>query len=273
MIRAVMGVPFLLAMLAATTCVAQTDACLERTFFANVADYNGNPVPQVPKENFRAKLHGKPVEFLEVAEKELVPRVVILIDQSGSMSSGSYVAENVSGLIGVLLHTVSQDAPIAIVTFAEKPSLLHDFTTDRGELVAALEKPLQAFRKESQGQTAMLDSIAFALDLFAEPHPGDTLFVITDGGDNHSRAFTEGKLHERVRRSRVRIFFAVLDTTFPKGRATPEEIRGPYTAAEISDATGGRTFMFPVESLKSRDNVKNLVATAQALMWRMTHVY
>ena len=120
-----------------------------------------------------------------------------------------------------------------MVTFADRPELLHDFTTSiediQGKLVYAVPK----------GQTALLDAVYLAMNrMRTAKHPKKALLIISDGGDNHSR-YTDNEIKKMVQEADVQIYAIGI---FDPYRSTTEEIRGPYLLSQLTDETGGRTF-------------------------------
>ena len=63
--------------------------------------------------------------------------------------------------------------------------------------------------------------------------------IISDGGDNHSR-YTEGEIKSMVREADVQIYGIGL---FDRDFKTPEEREGPALLTDVTEVTGGRTFV------------------------------
>ena len=64
------------------------------------------------------------------------------------------------------------------------------------------------------------------------------LFVISDGGDNHSR-YSEGEIKSVVKEADALIYaIGIYDHYFP----TAEERMGPALLSELTELTGGRSF-------------------------------
>ena len=121
-----------------------------------------------------------------------------------------------------------------LVTFSEKPEVLVDYTSSvediQNKLVYAIPK----------GRTALLDAIYLGMDRMRKAHyERKALLIISDGGDNHSR-YTEGEIKSMVREADVQIYGVGL---FDFQAKTPEVWDAPELLNEITEATGGRTFV------------------------------
>ena len=120
-----------------------------------------------------------------------------------------------------------------MVTFADKPELISDFTSSVEDIQSKL------IMATPKGRTALLDGIYMALSKMREAkNPKKALLIISDGGDNGSR-YTDSEIKALVKEADVQIYAIGI---YDDAKATPEEIRGPYLLSEITDVTGGRTF-------------------------------
>ena len=92
------------------------------------------------------------------------------------------------------------------------------------------------------GTTAMLDAIQTAFLSIRRAHnTRRALVIISDGGDNHSRA-TKTEIRRMARESDAQVY--ALGTFEPSSarRRPAEEATGPELLAEISEQSGGRSF-------------------------------
>jgi Ca-activated chloride channel homolog len=91
-----------------------------------------------------------------------------------------------------------------------------------------------------KGMTALLDAIYMGMNKMKRAkHERKALLIISDGGDNHSR-YSESEIKSAVKEADVQIFaIGIFDQT-PR---TPEERLGPAMLSEITEVTGGRTFV------------------------------
>ncbi|MBI2683616.1 MAG: VWA domain-containing protein [Acidobacteriales bacterium] len=154
----------------------------------------------------------------------------VVFDLSGSMKNKIDKAKDA---VIEFFKTANPQDEFFMVTFANRPELLHDFTTSiediQGKLVYAVPN----------GQTALLDAVYLAMNkMRTARHPKKALLMISDGGDNHSR-YTDNEIKKLVQEADVQIYAIGIYDLY---RSTEEEIRGPYLLSQLTDATGGRTF-------------------------------
>jgi hypothetical protein len=74
--------------------------------------------------------------------------------------------------------------------------------------------------------------------MFGAPAPGDSILMISDGGENASRS-KESALPIDLLANGVRLFFCLIWTG--EDGPTPEEVAGPVDLQQLSAKTGGLT--------------------------------
>ena len=119
--------PFLLS--------GQDDPCLRRSFVVTVADEHGKPVTGLDVANFRADFGGKPVRIVSVEPDLSRRRVVVLLDQSGSMTSRDQVSLFVNDLAARVVTNVAQPGMVALMTFSIRPEPVAGFGTPSEEII------------------------------------------------------------------------------------------------------------------------------------------
>ena len=195
-----------------------------------VTDASGRSVKELDKDRF---------ELFEDEQKQAVHRlscedapisVGIVFDTSGSMKSKLPSAKEA---VRSFLDAANIADEFFIVTFADRPGAVSEFTSSPG---AVLDQIVLSVAK---GRTALLDAIYASLARMQQAHYGrKALFIISDGGDNHSR-YTEHEVRSVVRESGTLIYsIGLYDHTFP----TTEELAGPALLAGISNDTGARAY-------------------------------
>ena len=195
-----------------------------------VTDPMNRLVTGLERENFRVLEQNQPQDIRHFSNEDAPVSLGVIFDLSGSMSNK--IDKSKEAVIEFFKTANPQDE-FFMITFSDKPELLHDFTSSiediQGKLVYAVPK----------GRTALLDAIYFGIAKMKKAkHSKKALLVISDGGDNHSR-YTDGEIKRLVREADVQIYsIGIFDTV----RSTPEEIAGPSMLNEISDETGGRLF-------------------------------
>ena len=157
----------------------------------------------------------------------------IIFDVSGSMKDKIGTAREAAA---TFLKTGNPDDEYFLVTFANRPEVVADFTTDVTKLQSKL------LLTPAKGMTAMYDSVYVGLEKLKEgTNPKKALLLITDGEDNRSR-YTFQNVKDFVKEQDVQIYgIGIVDewnsqlSAGHTGRAMIEE---------LADLTGGRAF-FP----------------------------
>ena len=104
-------------------------------------------------------------------------------------------------------------------------------------------------KTEPNGKTALFDSIDQAVSLFGTPQIGDTIYVVSDGGDNRSR-ISFSKLKERLASYGVRVFvFPLPIGQFP----TTEEQYGEDRMEELAEFSGGYVIRVPWNEIARKE--------------------
>jgi Ca-activated chloride channel family protein len=157
--------------------------------------------------------------------------VAIILDTSRSMRNNLEQAR--SAAMEFFRYSNPQDE-FAVVTFADTPRLLADFTDSPGDIEAALQSV------PADGYTALWDAIYLGLREMRKARYGKkALLVISDGGDNRSR-YTEGEIKSILKEADVQLYAIDIFEKYPK---TPEEKSGLLALDEVTSVTGGRVFL------------------------------
>jgi Ca-activated chloride channel homolog len=196
-----------------------------------ITDPMNRLVTGLEKENFQLTDNGQPQQIRHFSSEDAPISLGVIFDISGSMvdkidKSRQAVVE--------FFRTANPQDEFFLITFSEKPEVLVDFTSSvediQNKLVYAIPK----------GRTALLDAIYLGMDRMRKAHyERKALLIISDGGDNHSR-YTEGEIKSMVREADVQIYGVGI---FDYQAKTPEEREGPQLLSEVTEATGGRTFV------------------------------
>jgi hypothetical protein len=133
------------------------------------------------------------------------------------------------------------NAQLALLIFGDKTYELIDFS--QGQNVVA--ERLRQIRSRSadsgqlvRGRTALYDSLLAGLQLLQTPTSADSLYLVSDGGDNASRAKFDEVAH-RLTSSGVRLFVSLIVGGFGNRGPTPEEQNGPMDMSDLVKRTGG----------------------------------
>jgi Ca-activated chloride channel family protein len=195
-----------------------------------VMDESNRIVTGLEQENFQL-YENKQAERIKHFWKEDTPvSVGIVLDVSGSMDSKIERARD--AVVAMLTASNPQDE-FFLMTFADRPMLVQDFTSDvddvRGQLLSTKPK----------GCTSLIDAIVMAISHMRNArYQRRALVIISDGGDNRSR-YTEKELKSLIKEEDVLVYsIGVFDTQF----RTMEERLGPELLATISGLTGASAY-------------------------------
>jgi Ca-activated chloride channel homolog len=199
---------------------------------AAVSDGDGGRVQGLDRQWFKVYDNGKPQVVQFFSNEDVPVSVGLIIDSSGSMRgrTGDVIAAAVA--FAQLSHPRDQ---LFALAFNDS---IHELLRDRRFLlasdVASLRDAVASIHP--QGQTALYDAIITGLDRLAESsRTRKVLVVMSDGGDNASRATLE-QVIDRARRSDASIYtIGLFDATDPD--------RNPGVLARLSETTGGERFL------------------------------
>jgi len=163
---------------------------------------------QVYENQENTTLHHKAEVELSSVSNRLVRKkdVVFVIDQSGSMKEWGKMQAARMGALGVFNETINIGDRIAIIGFHTIINQILEITEKKGNIAEIVEifKNLENTRYE----TALYDAIAHAVDILIKAPliQGEEtqerqkwVITLTDGEDNHSRAFNPRKISTLVK--------------------------------------------------------------------------
>jgi hypothetical protein len=222
----------LLAFVGNVSCFAQSPSCNQTFFIATFAGEKNDPLV-VSANDIRVTIGAGLVapESINVVPLSAPPRIVIVLDMSGSMRE-RWDASILSA-IG-MVRASSTGIPIGLVAFNEKLGVV-PISSEHAEIEHELFAA-QAIRPK--GKSSVLDAIELALRMLTPAKAGDALLIVSDGEDNHSRSKYRF-LEQQVIRSRTRLF---LVAPVPEDATDPEEIMGPADLITLVQESGGEIF-------------------------------
>jgi len=200
---------------------------------ATVTDQLNRYVTSLESQHFQV-WEDKVEQKISTFNAEDVPvSVGVIFDVSGSMKDKIATSRNAAS---TFLKTGNPEDENFLVTFANRPEVDSDFTTDVSKLQSKL------LVTNAKGMTAMYDAVYLGLEKLKEAsNPKKALLLITDGEDNHSR-YTFQNVKEFVKEQDVQIYgIGIVDdfnSQLSAGRT------GRVMIEELADITGGRAF-FP----------------------------
>ena len=232
--------------------------CKNPAVVMSVIDKDGNAVAGLKPSDFRASVHGHAIRVIDSVVTHPAVRVVILVDLSASTLQ-TLKAER--SLAGNLVATEGRKIRPALVLFSDHIIDSLDFSHTPEEILRRLEN-----LPESKGRTALLDALEYAASLFGHPVAGDSIYIISDGGDNVSKAGVY-EVKQDFLAKEIRIYSVAWGHAyFP----TEEEARGPEMLNGLADSTGGKALQVNAES---REDQEQLAPRVKQLYEQITGFY
>jgi Ca-activated chloride channel homolog len=196
-----------------------------------VTDPMNRLVTGLEKENFLLTDNSQPQTIKHFSSEDAPISLGVIFDVSGSMADK---IDKSRQAVVEFFRTANPADEFFLITFSEKPEVLVDFTSSVEDIQNKLVYAIP------HGRTALLDAIYLGMDRMRHAkYERKALLIISDGGDNHSR-YTESEIKSEVREADVQIYAIGL---FDRDFKTPEEREGPALLNDVTDATGGRTFI------------------------------
>lgn len=213
------------------------DKCASRTVTVNVRDRQGNFVTGLSPSSFLVTQNGKPIT-VSSADMEVGPRVILLLDVSGSMTSQPAKWQTVKLVSEHMVLSSRNSFRMALVLFASDVIETLDFSHSGKEILERVRQlgDGQSVARKGKRQTALLDAALQAGALFGMLEAGDAIFVITDGGDNESHA-RSSEVEQKLSAAGVRFFAFVLSDQYIA--AMDELLEARETLSDLARWTGG----------------------------------
>ncbi len=200
---------------------------------ATVLDRHDRPIRGLTRQHFRV-FEGQAEQSIAYFSEEETPlSLAVIFDVSGSMQGK--IAQMRATVDAVLKGANAQDE-FSLITFADRPQFAAGWRTNAEELQNRL------LLASAHGPTALLDALAAGLaQMKGARNPRKALLVLSDGGDNHSRA-SEREVLRSLEETGVQIY--AVDSAGPSVFRTrsPEEFTEPDLLERLCDSAGGRYF-------------------------------
>jgi len=196
-----------------------------------VMDDANRMVTGLGQDNFHLFEDNHP-QLIKNSWKEDEPvSIGILLDVSGSMEDKFDRAQDA---VKAFLQDSNPQDEFFLVTFANQPTLVRDFTQDADDIQSSLPFAVP------KGYTSLLDAVVLAVNNMKKArYRRRALVIISDGGDNRSR-YTEKDVKSSIKESDLLVYsIAVCDREV----RTQEERLGPELLAEISGLTGASAYL------------------------------
>jgi Mg-chelatase subunit ChlD len=221
-----------------SACAQTTEECRERRAIINVLDAHGLPIKNLTKGDFKASNRGKPLNVAWSQHRDDPGvRIAVLLDLSGSMTGSVDGGSNKWKIARTAALEFVSSAPtqarVSLMPFASGRGQRLQTLRDRHSIETWLNSPDVREAKEVKGVTPLYDAIGTALKDFGAAEPGDAIYVITDGGDNASRA-KMSELERSLESSEVRLFAFLLNSPI-----TEQESATIHDFYELAHRSGG----------------------------------
>jgi Ca-activated chloride channel homolog len=150
------------------------------TVVATVVDGKGRLVSNLTIDDFVVEEDGQPQAIKHLSPTADLPiSIGVVLDASRSMESKIRTAQRA---IDRFLSMIHREDEIFLMTFAMRPALIADFTSDRTKLTNALLTGVNV-----SGGTALYDSLYQALEKVKQGrHQKKAVLLVTDGEDTTS---------------------------------------------------------------------------------------
>lgn len=147
---------------------------------ATVVDGKGRTVPNLTLDDFVVEEDGEPQAIKFFLPSATLPvSIGVVLDASGSMQSKMRTAQRALDRFFLMTH---RDDEIFLMTFANRASVIADFTSDRKTLANALMSGVNV-----HGGTSLYDSLYQGLQKVREGrHDKKAVLLVTDGEDTSS---------------------------------------------------------------------------------------
>lgn len=208
----------------------------------SVTDKDNAFVEGLTAGDFSVVEDGAPQEILEFAVERRPITLGVLIDTSGSMKEE---IGQVQAAAKDFVTTLRPEDRAFVVDFDENVFLLRDFTSDHGELQAALEGT------DAEGGTSLYDALYVSYRKMRPVEGRKAIAMLTDGDDTNS-SFSFKRVVELTRTHDVIVYSIGLGSTIVE-RSMRNSLK------QLSDDSGGRAF-FPRTAADLADVYEQIAA-------------
>jgi hypothetical protein len=199
----------------------------------------GLPVDYFKTDQLHARAGNLSVPILSVG-RLTAGRVLVLVDDSGSMGYASTLMKNLGP---TLVRDNPTGSQLAFGFFHGQIVINPRFTADHHELDEVIKQ--HDLVRTPLGGTRLFDAIHEGLQLFGQTRFGDTMLVITDGIDSTSK-IGRGSLESQLKVSGVRVFSIVLSEN--NGHQEERD-----WLAKIANTSGGAVYTVYVAGVNYAD--------------------
>jgi len=240
-----------------------------------VMDDSNRIVTGLEQDNFQLYENKHPLPIKHFWKEDAPVSVGIVLDVSGSMNSK---IDRARDAVVALLEASNPQDEFFLITFADQPTLVQDFTPNVDDIQSHL------LFTTPKGRTCLMDAIVLAVSNMRKArYQRKALIIVSDGGDNRSR-YTEKDVKSLMKEQDLLVYsIGVFDrecrsqegrlgseppgelVAVGSGCRTQEERLGPELLEEISSLTGASAYTL--------DNPNYLPAIAGHIATELRHQY
>ncbi|MDP9169325.1 MAG: VWA domain-containing protein [Acidobacteriota bacterium] len=210
-----------------------------------VLDNKGNPIPQIPRGNFRILEDNVPqtISTFNVGQAPITVALVVEFSNryQSYWSQGWY--ETLQASYG-FTQTLRPDDYIAIIAYDLRTEILADFTNDKSKISEAMSR----LRIPGFSESNMFDALSDTADRMSKIEGRKAIVLVTSGIDTFSR-ITYDKARKSLQDSGVPVYsIGILQLTREmaeaRGANTIDFLQGDNELRTFAKETGGQAF-FP----------------------------
>jgi VWFA-related protein/TonB family protein len=207
---------------------------------ASVVDAQGRAVMDLKLEDFELRVDGQPKEISELGHSETPVRLVMLFDNSMSLSAAREFEKKAAiRFFRAVMRPIDQAAIYSIWTV---PIFVQPFTNDVRTLVRTIEN----FGKPEEGATALFDTVVKAAE-YVRPYAGrKVIIIVSDGADTLSADNDFLSALKHVIMADVQIY--AVQTGQHDDNANLYDLSARHRLNEFASQTGGAVYVPRVTS-------------------------
>jgi len=230
---------FLFLFAAAMTVTAAGQDCTQSVPVGVIEQRTAALIAPVALDALQARMGSTPLRITSL-DRVRGRRIMILVDASGSMGEMTDIPSyqgpalrTIKQTLRDLMEELPSGASVEYGLFSTKSAFSEAFISDPKELEKNIEAVTARFGKTGFGHTALFDALHKALMRFGTPQPGDSILLLTDGGDNSSQ-LTAGKLEHEFHAANTRLL-----TLLVLQRGREFELEAVDQVLDLVTKTGG----------------------------------
>ncbi|HTW59679.1 MAG TPA: vWA domain-containing protein [Terriglobales bacterium] len=195
--------------------LGSAQACAPQAVIVTVLNERGLPILDLPASSFRATSRGKSVSVLSASlRSDPSTRTYVLLDMSATM--GGFGAQGIDKwkiarvAAADFLNVAPPQAEISLSTFSAAIEKTFQSNAGRKAMQDWLDSPESMRASGLKGKAAIYRAILETAKSMEPAHPGDSIFMITDGRNDEASPMAASVSDELTNRG-IRLFSFVLD--------------------------------------------------------------